>query len=93
MDEGKLVQLETESSEALLRFFKAEDLSPSMIGAAKIAASAFSTCARRRATATAEKALGYQMARDLASDKDRLAEYVAVSMPSAPIVKALPKGK
>lgn len=59
---------------------------------AKIAASVFSTAVRMKQTQGARDALTWGIASTLL-DKQRLAEYVRVSMPNTPLAKALPEAK
>lgn len=60
--------------------------------AARIAASTFSTYARLKQVEGAREAVRFTMARELAHDGDKLAEYMRITMPESPVTKALPAG-
>lgn len=60
--------------------------------AARIAASTFSTYARLKQVDNAREAVRFTMARELASDDSKLAEYMKITMPDSPVTKALPAG-
>ena len=82
----------TEEAIAELRSFfrerseKAEDISR-----ARVAATVLSAFTRHEQTQSAQVATTFMMARELADNSEQLAEYLRVAMPSAPVVKALPK--
>ena len=60
--------------------------------AARIAASTFSTYVRLKQVEGAREAVRFTMARELAHDGEKLAEYMRITMPESPVTKALPAG-
>jgi hypothetical protein len=56
---------------------------------ARIAVAAIATWTRSAQTRGASRALDYQMARDLAENKDELRRYVEITFPGHGLVKAL----
>jgi hypothetical protein len=61
------------------------------VATARIATSLLATNAREKQAAGAADALSFMIARELSSDKSQLEKFLTAAMPSAPIVKALPK--
>jgi hypothetical protein len=82
--------LEQEAVSTLTKYLRSDDQSPASTARARIAAASISAVTRRKQAQGAARALDYQMARDLARDKSQLEEYVRLTMPAAPIVRALP---
>lgn len=61
------------------------------VSTARIAASLVSAWTRLKQTESAQEAVYFSMARDLASNPEQLAEYIRFSMPDVPLVKVLEK--
>jgi hypothetical protein len=59
------------------------------IAKARVAASVLSSYTRLIASASARDALMFNIARELADDKEQLADYIAIAVPSAPFRRAL----
>lgn len=91
--EKKLARLADEAITALSLFFKGKDPTHKDIGVARVATAVLSAWTRQQQTKSAEKATLFMVARELASDKEQLAEYVRLTMPDLSIVKALPAAK
>lgn len=91
--ETKLGSLAEQAIGSLKGFFKQEEHTGKDIGAARIATAILSSWTRQAQTKSAEKATMFMVARELASDKEQLAEYVRLTMPDLGLTKALPKGK
>lgn len=89
--EKKLVDLADEAIGTLNHFFSEGEHTPRDIGVARIATAVLSAWTRQQQTRSAEKATLFMVARELASDKEQLAEYVRLTMPDLSIIKALPK--
>jgi len=60
--------------------------------AARLAATVLSSWTRHKQTQGAREAVRFSMARELAADSERLAEYMRITMPESPVTKALPVG-
>lgn len=88
----KLGMLAEKAIKSLDDFFGRKDYTNKDIGAARIATAIISAWTRQSQTKSAEKTTLFMVARELASDKQQLAEYIRLTMPDLPIVKALPKG-
>ena len=91
--EKKLAGLADQAMGTLNRFFRQDDRTGKDIGVARIATAVLSAWTRQQQTKSAEKATMFMVARELASDKEQLAEYVRLTMPDLNIVKALPPAK
>ena len=84
-------RLKLASIDQLLQFFQQPDKGRDAIAVARVAAASLSSSTRDEQTNNARRTLDWNMARDLARDKEQLEAYVRVSMPTAPIVRALPQ--
>jgi len=91
--EKKLGSLAEQAIGKLKDFFSQEEHTGKDIGSARIATAVLSSWTRQAQTKSAEKATMFMVARELASDKEQLAEYVRLTMPDLGLTKALPKGK
>jgi hypothetical protein len=60
------------------------------VATARIASSVYSTHAKIKQSRGAADALSFMIARELASDRVQLEQFLTAAMPSAPIVRALP---
>lgn len=87
---GQIDDLMQESMVSLKAYFENGEPGKGDETRAKIAASVFSTTVRFKQAQGARDALGWSMATVLL-DKERLREYVRVSMPNSPLAKALPE--
>jgi len=91
--EKKLAGLADQAIDTLKHFFRQDDRTGKDIGVARVATAVLSAWTRQQQTKSAEKATMFMVARELASDKKQLAEYVRLTMPDLSIVKALPAAK
>lgn len=91
--ETKFGLLAEQAITALQRFFKKKENTTKDVGMARVATSVLSAWTRQQQTKSAENATRFMVARELASNKDQLAEYIRVSMPDFAVTKALPTGK
>ena len=89
----ELGSLAKQAISKLREFFNQEDHTGKDIGAARIATAVLSSWTRHAQTKSAEKATMFMVARELAQDKEQLAEYVRLTMPNLGLIKALPRGK
>lgn len=88
MDAALIKKAET----SLHEFFDKRDGRTSAdVAVARIASSLLSTQAREKQAAGAADALNFMIARELSSDRTQLEAFLTAAMPSAPIVRALPK--
>ena len=90
--ENKLEALASEAMNQLSGFFGREDFSSKDIAAARVSTSIISAWTRYQQTKGAEKATMFMVARELASDKEQLAQYILTTMPEMGALKALPTG-
>ena len=88
--QDELEVLRRDAIGALQEFFRKKEATASDMNRAKVAASTLSSVTRWKQTENAQQSLAFSMARELARDKSQLEEYVRVSMPTAPIARALP---
>lgn len=84
-------RLEHLAIEAISEFLESDGGDPAMREKARVAQASLGTISRYRATESARDALQFQMARSLTNDPDRLAEYIRISQPRSPLVRALPE--
>lgn len=92
--EKKLGNLADKAIESLSDFFRQKGEHTSKdIGAARVATAIISSWTRQSQTKSAEKATMFMVARELANDRDQLAEYIRLTMPDLALVKALPPAK
>lgn len=91
--EDKFAGLANEAMTNLSRFFHKKEHTTKDVGVARVATAVLSSWTRQQQTRSAEKATMFMVARELATDKDQLAEYVRLTMPDLSIVKALPVAK
>lgn len=91
--EKKLTNLADQAIDTLGDFFKKDDRGSKDIGVARVATAVLSAWTRQQQTRSAEKTTMFMVARELASNKEQLAEYVRLTMPDLSIVKMLPGTK
>lgn len=91
--EKKLSNLADQAISTLTKFFRQGDHTGKDVGVARVATSVLSAWTRQQQTKSAEKATMFMVARELASDKEQLAEYVRLTMPDLGLIKALPPAK
>lgn len=91
--EENLGTLADQAINSLKDFFNQEEHTGKDIGSARIATAVLSSWTRHAQTKSAEKATMFMVARELASDKEQLAEYVRLTMPDLGLTKALPATK
>lgn len=91
--EEKLSSLADKAISSLHDFFSQEEHTGKDIGSARIATAVLSSWTRHAQTKSAEKATMFMVARELASNKEQLKEYVRLTMPDLGLVKALPEAK
>lgn len=88
-----LEELVGPAAEMLKKLFSEKDIEnieEKQLAIARLGASLLSTWARVRQTDNARMSLYYNMAHDLAQNPEQLREYIRVTMPDAPLAKALP---
>jgi len=88
--EKNLADVADEAISVLNRFFRQNEHTAKDIGVARVATAVLSAWTRQQQTRSAEKSTMFMVARELASDKEQLAEYVRLAMPDLSIVKSLP---
>ncbi len=88
--EDNIKVLGDRSAETLRAYFEDSDPDKADLARAKIAASVFSSVIRLQQTLGARDALTWSKATYLL-DKDQVREYIRVSQPGSPLVKALPE--
>ena len=88
LTEATIADLERESAQSILQYLKSND--SNMLKRAQVAQGTLGSLTRRRATDNARDALMFQMARSLTNDPVQLAEYIRVTQPHAPLLKAIP---
>ncbi len=91
--EQKLGSLADQAINNLGKFFNRKERTSQDIGVARVATSVLSAWTRQQQTKSAERTTMFMLARELATDRDQLAEYVRLTMPDASIVKLLPQPK
>lgn len=91
--EKKLGGLADQAISSLADFFGQDEHTGKDIGAARIATAVLSAWTRHAQTKSAEKATMFMVARELASNKEQLAEYISLTMPDLSIVKSLSEAK
>lgn len=85
--------LGAEAISALRKFLAQGEVTSADVARAKVAATAFSGWTRHKATESARDSNTLALIRELAADKEQFREFVRLSLPNAPVLKALPKGK
>lgn len=91
--EGRFSKLAEQAMNELQKFFRMKDATTKDVGVARVATSVLSAWTRQQQTKSATDATKFMVARELAQDKDQLAEYIRLTMPDYPLVKVLPEGK
>ena len=77
-------------------FHQAGELNDQELAVARLANSTLGTWAKLKQSESAQEAVYFSMARELAQDQAQLAHYIQVTMPHLPLsqdLKALPEGK
>jgi hypothetical protein len=77
---------------AYLRSFfeNTENKTSNEIATARIAGSVIQAYAKLKQSLGAQEALSFMMARELSNDRAQLERFLALALPNAPIVRALP---
>lgn len=90
-EETALGLLASKAVRALSEFFDTESskIDVEDVGRARIAASVLSSYTKLKQVQSSREATTLSMARELARDKEEMALYIKMSMPNAPLVKAL----
>lgn len=88
----EMERVEKAALEAVYRYLRNDKPDEELLTKARVAQSQFASIQRRRQSDGAREALYFGMARSMTDDPARLAEYIRVTSPGAPIVKALPPG-
>lgn len=91
--EVRFSNLAAQAMKELQKFFGRKEATSKDIGVARVATSVLSAWTRQQQTKSAADTTKFMVARELASDKDQLAEYIRLTMPDYPLVKALQKGQ
>lgn len=89
--EDEFGALSRKAMKQLGEFFNEGEHTSKSIAAARVATAILSSWTRDHQTRSAEKATMFMVARELASDKNQLAEYIRITMPDLELVKALPE--
>ena len=87
--EVKLEQVAKQAMSELQKFFRKKEATTKDVGVARVATSVLSAWTRQQQTKSASDTTKFMVARELASDKEQLAEYIRLTMPDFPLVKAL----
>lgn len=87
----KFKKLADDSIDQITSYFDSDGKDQALEKKANAARSVLSSWARHEQTISAREATNFMMARELAQDKDQLEKYIKLSMPSSPLVKALPE--
>ena len=90
-DSDKLEGLVEPAVDVLKKIFTrpGDELSDNDVTTARIAGSLLATWSRLKQAERAQEAVYFNMARELASDREQLEAYVKASMPDVPLVKVL----
>lgn len=91
--EDKLADLAGQAMDKIKEFFCQEEYTGKDVGVARIATAVLSAWTRHEQTQSARQATMFMLSRELAADKEQLAEYINLTMPNLGLVKALPKAK
>lgn len=91
--EIRLTKLAEQAMATLSGFFSEKEHTGREIGSARIATAIISAWTRQAQTRSAEKTTMFMVARELASDREQLADYIRLTMPDLPLVKALSEPK
>jgi hypothetical protein len=90
-DSDKLEVLVEPAVSALRKVFLSpgDELMDTDIDTARLASSVLSTWSRLKQAERAQEAVYFNMARELATDKAQLEQYIKLSLPDVPLVKVL----
>ncbi len=88
----EMERVEKASLELIYKTLRTEEPAQDLLERTRIGQAAFSAIQRRRQSDGAREALYFGMARSMTDDPEKLADYIRVTSPGAPIVKALPPG-
>ena len=91
--EQRFISLADQAIGSLQQFFRKKERTTKDVGVARVATAVLSSWTRQQQTKSAEKATMFMVARELANDKEQLAEFIRLTMPDLSIVKALPPAK
>jgi len=87
--ESQLSNLAGKAISRLSTFFNQEEHTGKDISAARVATAVLSSWTRQQQTKSAEKTTMFMVARELATNKEQLTEYVRLTMPDLGLTKAL----
>lgn len=90
--EQEMERVEKAALEAVYRYLRTDNPDEELLTKARVAQTQFGSIQRRRQSDGAREALYFGMARSMTDDPTKLAEYIRVTSPGAPIVRALPPG-
>jgi len=88
-DSDRLEPLVTPAINVLKKLFTGASTEEEDIATARIAASSLATWSRLKQAERAQEAVYFNMARELANDREQLAIYIKASLPDVPIVRVL----
>jgi hypothetical protein len=88
-DSDRLEPLIEPAVKVLKGLFTGVNIEDNDISTARIAASSLATWSRLKQAERAQEAIYFSMARELASDKDQLAQYIKATLPDVPIARVL----
>lgn len=91
--EQRFADLAGQAMDNLRKFFRKKERTSRDIGVARVATSVLSAWTRQQQTKSAAEATRFMVARELATDKEQLAEYIRLTMPDYPVAKALPEAR
>lgn len=84
-----LDRLESDSAFVLSQYLQGDVSDENFMRGARVAATVFSACQRRRQSDKASDALNFMMAREIAVNKDELQDLINRSMPGSPFAKKI----
>lgn len=88
-DSDRLDRIIDPAVETLAKVFRGEAITEEQITAAKLAVTAIGAWTRLKQAERAQEGLYFNMAALLASDKEELKQYIRLSMPHVPLLRAL----
>jgi len=83
-------RLASDAIDSLSQFFRIAEPAADALGKARVAATVLSAWTRAKQTEGAREATTFMIARELATDKEQLRQYMELSMPSHALIRALP---
>lgn len=88
-DSERLEELVDPAVDVLRKAFESGTLTNKELGLARVASSTLSAWSRLKQVERAGDALRFNIARELATDKEQLAEYIRITNPEVPILPAI----